>query len=99
MAHVERNPRILEEFKRRRSVQWKVTIGVICCGLLIVMGQAQLQRWQMHSQEPLFAALVVSLMAGCMILTFRNWRCPGCDRYLRKHLNPHVCPACGIPLQ
>ena len=95
MGQAERNPRVIEEFKRRRSVQWKITIGVICCGVLLVMAQEWLRSLRVRAQEHVVMASVLSLIAVCVFLTFRNWRC----RYLGKNLNPHFCPACGIPLQ
>lgn len=99
MSQAERNPQILEEFKRRRSVQWKITIGVVCSAFLLAMAQEQLRQWNLQAYERPAMVLILSLIAMCVFLTFRNWRCPGCQRYLGKNLNPRFCPGCGIPLQ
>ena len=39
------------------------------------------------------------LVAGALIFSFRNWRCPACDRYLGKQMNPKFCSKCGVVLQ
>jgi hypothetical protein len=44
---------------------------------------------------PVFAVLVV----GAIVFSLRNWRCPACDRYLGKGINPRFCPKCGAALQ
>jgi hypothetical protein len=44
---------------------------------------------------PAFLALVVVALA----FSFRNWRCPACDKYLGKGISPHFCPKCGVALQ
>ena len=38
-------------------------------------------------------------VAGIVWFSFRNWRCPSCDRYLGRTMNPAFCPRCGIPLR
>jgi hypothetical protein len=44
---------------------------------------------------PAFLVLVV----GAIVFSFRNWRCPACDKYLGKGINPRFCPNCGVALQ
>ena len=45
----------------------------------------------------MFAALAG--VAGIVLFSFRNWRCPSCDRYLGRTMNPSFCSRCGIPLR
>lgn len=47
----------------------------------------------------LFLPVVLVVIVGTIIFSFRNWRCPACDRYLGKGINPRFCPKCGVPLQ
>lgn len=44
---------------------------------------------------PAFLVLVV----GALVFSFRNWRCPACDKYLGKGIGPRFCPKCGVALQ
>jgi rubrerythrin len=39
-------------------------------------------------------ALTVVFVA--VILTFVNWRCPRCNRYLFRRIYPSACPRCGV---
>ena len=41
----------------------------------------------------------VVLVAGALIFSFRNWRCPACNRYLGKQYSPKFCSKCGVVLQ
>jgi rubrerythrin len=38
------------------------------------------------------------LTAAAVLFSWRNWRCPGCDSYLGRNVNPQYCPACGLEL-
>jgi hypothetical protein len=44
---------------------------------------------------PILGAAIVSYL----FFTFRNWRCPACNRYLGKGFNPSFCPKCGVQLK
>jgi hypothetical protein len=35
----------------------------------------------------------------CLIFSFRNWRCPACDKYLGKAIGPRFYAKCGVALQ
>jgi hypothetical protein len=43
---------------------------------------------------PLFLGLILA----ALLFSFRNWRCPACDKYLGKNFNPKHCPGCGVEL-
>ena len=40
--------------------------------------------------------LLVGCMAGVLIWSFKNWRCPECNRYLGGKRNPQWCYWCGV---
>ncbi|KAF0138149.1 MAG: hypothetical protein FD122_3859, partial [Stygiobacter sp.] len=37
----------------------------------------------------------VAILGAYAIFSFKNWRCPACDKYLAKQTNPSFCPNCG----
>ena len=39
-----------------------------------------------------------ALVVGVLIFSFRNWRCPACNRYLGRTMSPRFCPKCGVEL-
>lgn len=43
-------------------------------------------------------AFLIFIVAA-IVFSFRNWRCPACDRYLGKGFSPKFCQQCGAPLQ
>lgn len=99
MGLQERNPKVVEQFKRRRKAQWLMT------GLLLLMVGGLL--WFQEHSHHLPSQLAGSGMAGVMVVvvicavtfSFQNWRCPACNRYLGKVMNPQFCSGCGAPLQ
>jgi len=44
---------------------------------------------------PAFLVAVVAILA----FSFRNWRCPACDKYLGRAFNPKYCGRCGVELR
>ena len=45
------------------------------------------------------APVLLALVLGALVFSFRNWRCPACDSYLGKGMSPRFCPKCGVALQ
>lgn len=41
----------------------------------------------------------VALVIGWWVLEDRNWRCPACNEYLGRALNPKHCHRCGVELR
>lgn len=39
------------------------------------------------------------IVVGLLLFSLRNWRCPACDKYLGKAMNPRFCAKCGVALQ
>jgi len=43
--------------------------------------------------------MFIPVVIGYGIFTFKNWRCPACNKSLRRTWNPRNCPICGIQLR
>jgi len=39
------------------------------------------------------------LVAAAVIFSFANWRCPACNGYLGRGINPKFCSKCGTELR
>jgi hypothetical protein len=37
-----------------------------------------------------------AVIISVLVFSFLNWRCPSCDRYLGKAINPKFCSKCGV---
>ncbi len=43
-----------------------------------------------------FGPIFFALALGLVLFSHRNWRCPGCSKYLGRSINPKHCPHCGV---
>ena len=93
MANQPVDPRITEEFKKRRKRQIIATIPFII-GLLFIL---VLGSTSVSGVIPGAAFLIYVI--GMILFSFKNWKCPGCNKYLGKGMNPRFCQKCGIQLQ
>lgn len=88
----------IETFRRRRTIQWVVSAPVIA----LVVG---LMWFRDHPHDSLygvtadqFAIVFLIALVAAMVFTFKNWRCPACDGYLGRAMNPKYCVKCGAKL-
>ena len=95
----EQKSRFKREFAERRRKQMILVIPFL---ILIVgsffMGDRDVSSIFGISSEAAGLAFLI-LVAGALAFSFRNWRCPACDKYLGKVINPKHCHACGIELR
>lgn len=98
MTTQARDPKIVEEFGRRRRRQ--ITLAV-----LLITGVIWLtwvmehygSGWRLSERDRGMAVMAVVLSA--LAYSWRNWRCPACNRYLGKSMWLAFCPGCGVPLK
>jgi hypothetical protein len=89
-----------EEFTRRRRRQLYATVPLVALALpMIFLADGKVGTAPfgvpVGALGPAFFALVLAVLA----FSWRNWRCPACDRYLGKGMSPKFCPGCGAELQ
>ncbi len=87
----------LAAFKRsfaEKRLRQAVIGGVAVVALL---GLVLLRRNGIVPTTPLGVMWVLGVV-GIFFLSWRNWRCPACDRYLGKYVRS-VCPRCGVALR
>jgi len=41
----------------------------------------------------------LAIIAGAVVFSLYNWRCPACNKYLGKQRSPKYCSKCGVALQ
>jgi hypothetical protein len=94
-AHGEKR-RVVEEFSKRSTRQLFITIpAIVIAGLFFALKN--------FNHDPVIAdyapkagfAVVVALL----LFSFKNWRCPSCNKYLGKGGAPVFCPKCGAQLK
>ena len=81
-----------QDFARRRQRQ-VVVGGLTVIGFLVVVLLARRRLYEF----PL-VLLWLAMVAGILVFSRQNWRCPACDRYLGKYPG-RFCRNCGVPLR
>jgi hypothetical protein len=91
------NTEIIEEFKKKRTRQVMAVGPIILAfiGLLSVEGNPT-GIFGLSPNTILVTAFAVIISA--LIFSFLNWRCPSCNKYLGKTINPKFCAKCGVQL-
>lgn len=91
--------KIIEDFKKRRMRQIIVAVPmVICMILVLVISENKGFSFAGISSLHILAGMIVLFLAA-FAFSIKNWRCPACNRYLGKGINPKFCPKCGARLQ
>ncbi len=90
------DPRVIEEFKKRRSRRRTcVIIAVVGICLSVSAAGGGIAGMPREFVDTVAFGLVV----GVVLFSFVNWRCPACDGYLGKGASPKFCRKCGTQLQ
>jgi len=87
-ANIKMNYRV----KRMRQITATVVVQIL--GLVLLLG------WGFKALgEQKGVMMFIPVIVGYGIFTFKNWRCPACNKSLRRTWNPRNCPICGIELR
>ena len=84
--------RVREEFATRRKRQLIVMIPI----LLLLIGYVLLGE---RTENTAYPFILIGVVLVTLVFSFRNWRCPACDGYLGRGLNPKFCSKCGAQLR
>jgi len=85
-------------FAARRRNQLILLVPVVACMALLLLAD---ETAGTALGIPVRVATPVALVgiAGALIYSLRNWRCPACNGYLGKVTNPSFCSKCGVALR
>lgn len=86
------------EFKQRRTRQIMVAVPLVILILMRVWLRAATDAPPAWLTEGWLLGVVLAGVGAALVFSFRNWRCPACDRYLGRGINPRFCPRCGVQL-
>jgi len=89
-----------QEFAARRKRQIILAIPLVVVFILFAVFRDRQDGDVMLGMPAGFVApIFLILVVAALTFSFRNWRCPACDKYLGKGISPHFCPKCGVALQ
>jgi hypothetical protein len=89
---------VKEEFASRRRKQIIAAVPLIgALLLLIVFGESGSAEF-LGISAVAWLPILLGIVLGGVIFSLYNWRCPGCNKYLGKSMNPKYCGKCGTQL-
>ncbi len=100
MKHTTQQEQAFKEiFAVRRRRQILLAVPLVVTMLAFIVGTEEQAEtifgFPLAVAGPVFFAFII----GALIFSFKNWRCPACDKYLGKVWNPRHCHSCGVALQ
>jgi len=94
----QRNPQVLAEYARRRKNQMVVTIPLFAILIGFYLGQNREAGTIMGLPAQFVAPVFIVVVLGALVVSFLNWRCPACKKYLGRTFNPKHCHSCSAAL-
>lgn len=80
----------MEEFEKRRRNHILLLILEVILIFVLVLAENKISA-------PVTTVLTITFI-GAIILSYMNWKCPNCNKYLGKSLSHKFCPHCGEQL-
>ena len=87
------------EFAERRRRQLVLAIVLAPAALAALLYQRHLATTVGGFSPRVGVPVFLALVAGGLVFSLRNWRCPACSRYLGRGINPRNCYSCGVKLR
>ena len=87
-----------ESFTARRRRQLMVAIPVIAVMVVVAVASDGSRSSLAGIPVGILGTVGILFVVGALGYSFYNWRCPACNRYLGKTINPKFCSKCGTPL-
>ena len=83
--------------RRRKQRLLAVPLIAIFIGFAVFRDRNQSELFGLSAA--IWGPMFLLLVAGAVIFSFVNWKCPACNKYLGKNTNPIFCSKCGVELQ
>jgi hypothetical protein len=92
------NGEIIEEFKKRRTRQI-MAVGPIMLAFIALLSVEGNPTGIFGLPPNAVLTITFALIISVLIFSLFNWRCPACNKYLGKTINPKFCVKCGVQLR
>lgn len=89
---------IRKRFAVRRGRQKFVAIPLVVLMLALYFASDKDAGTVFGQSLMVIAPMFAAVLLGTAYFSWRNWRCPACDRYLGKGSNQKSCRKCGVAL-
>jgi hypothetical protein len=89
----------VREFRRRKTRQVYAIFLTVFLLISLVWKVGHPGFFLGELSRPTVSLLEVIVIAGFLLFSAANWRCPVCGRYLGPDINSRGCRKCGTKLQ
>jgi hypothetical protein len=100
MYHTDRQKaEFKESFAQRRRKQLLVAALIIPIILVVVISEDQGAGTIFGYSAEIYGPVFLIAVIVALLFSLRNWRCPACNKYLGRSINPKFCQSCGVELR
>jgi Na+/citrate or Na+/malate symporter len=94
----EQQAEFKRQFAARRKRQLILAVPLVLVIIAVVVSRRGSGLESLGLPTDMLVGFFIFLVIGALAFSFKNWRCPACDRYLGRDISPRFCPKCGIGL-
>ena len=91
------NPELIAEFKKKRTRQF-MAVGPIILAFIALLSVENNPAGIFGLAPNTILVAAFAVIISVLVFSFLNWRCPSCNKYLGKAINPKFCVKCGTQL-
>lgn len=91
--------KIFEEFKAKRKKQIFAALILIAVMIYIIIAGEKPELRSPGIPEKYLIYGIIGIFVAIAGFSFKNWRCPVCNKYLGRGINPESCKNCGAKLR
>ena len=95
----EQKAQFHQDYSRRRRNQLMVSVPLVAVMLALVFSEERHASTILGLPVQVAGPIFLAVVAGALFFSFRNWRCPACNKYLGRTFNPKHCHSCGVELR
>jgi hypothetical protein len=85
-------------YATRRRNQLMVSISLVAVIIAVVLTEDRGGGTILGLSRQVVGPIFLAIVAAALFYSFRNWRCPACNKYLGRAFNPRHCQNCGVEL-
>ena len=85
-------------YAQRRRRQYLLVVPMVAALVALTFGADHASDTVLGLSRQIYVPLVFAGVAGALVFSYRNWRCPACNKYLGRSLFHRHCPNCGVGL-
>jgi RsiW-degrading membrane proteinase PrsW (M82 family) len=95
----QKNEKIIQSFKKKKKKQLAIIIAVFAMAFFAIWFSNNRDRFPDETIRMIIAYSICAITLGGLILSYFNWRCPACGKYLGRAFELKKCRKCGARLR